>query len=349
MKIAVVAAPFYPVPPVKYGGTERVVYYLIKGLKELGHEPILLGPGDSKVDCQIIPIVYKAINFPLGDDSVVKAFRAQARKAELKTSRLLKQLAPSVDIIHSHGFDMKSFKKYPNITTLHTRLTFDDINYYKKRTDLSFIAISKNQRDAMPYLSDVDVVYNGEDPSEFEFVNKPDNYLCFLGRFDRDKNPHLAIELAINLGMKIKVAGKVDFEGGEYFESEIKKYINHPQVEYLGEIGFEQKVKLLSRAKCNLHPISFREPFGLTVIEAAYCGTPTLAIRRGSMKELIQQDKTGLVVEDFIEGRNRIEECFKMNRRNIARITDRKFNYLNMAIGYVKAYRRIIKQKTLRG
>lgn len=345
MKIAVVAAPFYPVPPDKYGGTERVIFYLIKGLKELGHEPILFGSEDSTVDCQVIPIVNNAMNFPVGNDKVIKEFRARAKKVEDKTKKLLNEIAPKVDIIHSHGFDVKDFGDYPNLTTLHTRLTFEDIDYYKKRTDMNFAAISKNQRDAMPYLRGVSVVYNGEDPSEFEFVAKPDNYLCFLGRFDRDKNPHLAIELAINMGMKIKVAGKLDFEGSEYFDTHIKKYIGHPLVEYLGEIGFDKKVELLAHAKCNLHPISFREPFGLTVIEAAYCGTPTLAIKRGSMSELIEHGKTGLVVEDFIEGRNRIEECFKMNRRYISRKASQKFNYLNMAKGYLSLYKKIIDQK----
>jgi len=345
MKIAIVGAPFYPVPPKRYGGTERVIYYLIKGLQELGHEPILLGSGDSTVNCEVISIVDKSMNFPLGDDKVLKKFRVKAAAVEAKTNKLLKKIAPHVDVIHSHGFDLKDFGEYPNITTMHTCMTFEDMGYYKNRSTMNFVAISKNQKKAMPYVPDIDVVYNGEDPEKFKFVAKPDEYLCFFGRFDRDKNPHLAIQLAINLGMKVKVAGKLDFEGSEYFEKEVKPYFKHPLVEYLGEIGFKQKVELLSNAKCNLHPIAFREPFGLTVIEAAYCGTPTLAIKRGSMSELIEHGRTGLVVEDFFEGRNRIEECFKLDRKYVSKRACSKFNYINMAKGYLKAYKKAINSK----
>lgn len=132
------------------------------------------------------------------------------------------------------------------------------------------------------------VVYNDENPDDFPLVTEPKEYLCFLGRLDRDKNPHLAIQPAISLGTKIKLVSKVGHLGEGYFEDEIEPYLKHPLVEYLGELGIDGKVELISNAKCNLHPTNFREPFGLSVLEAAYCGTPTLAVARGSMPELIE-------------------------------------------------------------
>jgi len=341
MKIAIVAGPYIPVPPTKYGGTEQVIFHLINGLKELGHQPILLGPGDSEVDCEVIPITKKALYFPK-QKKLLKDHKQKEQRALSLTRRKLRELMPDIDIIHSHGFDLKPFKDFPNITTLHNMITFDDIDYYRRRKELNFISISENQQLAFPDIKYISTVYNGENPDEFPLITEPENYVCFLGRFDRDKNPHLAIQLAISMGIKIKLAGKIDYRGAGYFVEEIEQYLNHPLVEYLGELGFEDKINLLSKAKCNLHPTNFREPFGLTVLEAAYCGTPTLATYRGSMPELIEPSRTGMLVEDFIEGRQHIEECFNMDRKYIASRSRQLFNYKHMAEQYVLAYQKVI-------
>lgn len=340
MKVAVVAGPFVPIPPTQYGGIEQVIHYLIRGLKEAGHMPILLAPGDSVVDCELIPITPKALYFPRYTKD--RAAHARLVKAANKTTaRKLRELLPHIDIIHSHGYDMSAFANFPNITTLHNKIELEDLDYFMKRKHLPFVSISKNQQAVCPELNYVSVVYNGEDYTKFPIIHEPEDYLCFLGRFDRDKNPHLAIQLALSLGMKIKLAGKIDYKSEGYFEEEVEKYFNHPLVEYLGEIGFDDKIRLLSRAKCNLHPTNFREPFGLTVLEAAYCGTPTLAVARGSMPELIEPERTGVLVEDYVEGRHHIEKCFTMDRSYIASRARQLFNYTNMSQGYIAAYQSV--------
>jgi glycosyltransferase involved in cell wall biosynthesis len=349
VKVAIVSGPYVPVPPIKYGGTERVIFHLIKGLKELGHEPVLLGAGDSTVDCEIIPITKKSLFFPK-DSSKIPEYNKKIREAEHETKKILKELLPKVDIIHSHKFDMKDFAHFPHIITLHDPIILEQnkyknnfsIQYYIDRTDLNYVSISKNQQDSFPSLNYAGVVYNGEDPDDYPIIKKPNNYVCFVGRFDREKNPHMAIQLAINYGIKIKLAGKTDFAGNEYFNQEIKPYLRHPLVEYLGELGQKDVTKLLAHAKCNLHPVGFREPFGLTVLEAAYCGTPTLAVARGSMPELIKEGYSGMLVEDFVEGLHQIESCFSLDREYIAMRARRKFNYKNMARDYVKIYGKII-------
>lgn len=342
MKIAIVANPYIPVPPLKYGGTEQMIHYLIKGLMEAGHTPILLAPGDSKVECELIPIVQKHTFFPKRPRERI-LFKRYIKQVDKRTARKLKSLLPEIDVIHSEEFDLKDFADFPNVTTLNGPITFDNLKYFSERQKLNYVSISENQRRAYPDLNYIGTVYNGEDPTEFPFISRPQNYVCFLGRFDEEKSPHLAIELAIKLGIKIKLAGKSDFLGYKYFREQVKPHFNNPLVEYLGEIGFNDKVKLLSHAKCNLHPTYFREPFGLTVLEAAYCGTPTLAIARGSMPELIQSGKTGMVVEDFIEGFHAIDRCFEMDRAYVARWSRRKFNYKNMTKGYIHAYRKAIR------
>jgi glycosyltransferase involved in cell wall biosynthesis len=341
MRIAIVAGPNIPVPPVQYGGTEQVIYHLINGLLESGHEPILLGPPESKVDCRVVPIVESALYYP-PTSAVLSEHKKLERASFVNTAKELNKLLPEIDIIHSHGFDMLPFKHFPNVTTIHHMIEFFHVDYFEKRKQLNYISISKSQQETFPELNYVSTVYNGEDPSEFPLIIEPEDYVCFLGRFDRDKNPHLAIELAISIGIKIKIAGKIDYKGEDYFKDEIQKYIDHPLVEYLGELGFKDKVKLLSGAKCNLHPTNFREPFGLTVLEAAYCGTPTLATARGSMPELIEPDRTGMLVEDFIEGRHVIDKCFKMDRKYIASRSRQLFNFRTMARDYVAAYETVI-------
>ena len=341
MKIAIIASPFVPVPPLAYGGTERVICYLIQGLRELGHTPILLGPGDSTVDCRIIPIVDKAIYFPQ-KKSDIPAFLQRVRRLNKVTERKLKELIPSIDIIHSHSFDLSYFSHVPHLTTLHSPINLEDIGYYQRRRHEPFVTVSRNQQEAFPALQYRGVVYNGEDPAAFPIVLQPEEYLCFLGRFDREKNPHLAIQLAIQLGMKIKLAGKTDFQAEGYFAEEIEPYLTHPLVEYLGELNFTEKVTLISNAKCNLHPTGFREPFGLDVLEAAYCGTPTLSISKGAMPELIEEGRTGILVEDYVEGFTKIQACFAMDRRYIAMRARSLFNYRRMTKEYVALYQQVI-------
>jgi glycosyltransferase involved in cell wall biosynthesis len=352
MKVAIISSPYVPVPPPKYGGTERVIHYLIRGLKQEGHEPILLGTGDSTEKCEIIPITNKSLFFPK-DPKKLPEFNKQLKEIDRNIKKILKSIKPNIDIIHSHGFDLIDFEDFPNVTTLHGPFILKSngyknnfsLEYYEKRSHLNYVTISNNQREAYPSLNYCGTVYNGEDPKEFPIIKRPGNYLVFVGRFDREKNPHMAIQLAINIGIPIKLAGKVDFAGSSYFKEEIKPLLKHPLVEYLGELDQKQTIKLLAHSKVNLHPVGFREPFGLSVLEAAYCGTPTLAVARGSMPELIKVGHTGMLVEDFVEGFHYIEECMKMNREYIAKRARRKFNYLNMAKEYLKVYSKIIKNK----
>lgn len=342
MKIAMVAGPYVSVPPQKYGGTERVIYYLIKGLLERGHEITLLAPGDSNVPCKLIPTT--PIHLAFGKDTQSqKETLKLVKKANTKTKKILTNILPEIDIIHSHEYDLKEFQNFPNLTTLHGMFVLSKMRYFERRRGLFYVSISENQQEPFPDLQYVGVAYNGLDPSEFPFVEKPDDYLCFIGRLDGEKNPHIAIELAIRLGMKIKFGGKIDFQGKDYFEEKVKPYLDHPLVEFLGELGMKEKIKLISNAKCNLHPTNFREPFGLTVLESAYCGTPTLAIARGSMPELIEDGRTGMLVEDFDEGYHAIEKCFAMDRNYISQRARLLFNYQTMAKQYEIAYEKVLE------
>ena len=348
MRIGIVASPHIAVPPASYGGSETIVYHLLMGLAAAGHEPILFATADSTAPCEIVPIAPQPLNFPESENELPDYYY-QLDKVNQFIEQTVRANLDRLDIIHSHGFDLIHFKEFPNLTTVHGAIDIKDIPYFRKRECLYYVSISKNQQAAYPALRYVGVVYNGESPGDFPIVEKPQEYVCFLGRIDHEKNPHLAIELAIQLGVKIKVAGKVDFQGDEYFKNRIAPNLGHPLVEYVGELDFTHKIDLVANARCNLHPTGFREPFGLSILEAAYCGTPTLAIARGSTPELIEHGKTGMLVEDFVEGYHQMPECFAMDRAYIAKRARRLFSARRMTRQYVAAYQKVIGKFEPRG
>ncbi len=346
MKIGLLASPRIAIPPKKYGGIERVVYFLIKGLKELGHEVILFGTKDSEVDCEIIG-AENAIPYALTPEDE-KLYNEKTKDVHARTLELVKQNLHRIDIlnVHEEQYDITQFKNFPNLTTIHNpfAMGFNTDPYVARKDQLIYSTVSYNQQKPMPILNYAAAIYNCQDVSEFPFNSTPQDYVCFIGRLDPAKQPHLAIWFAIRNNIKIKLAGNFNFANKHYYETELKPlFDNHPLVEYIGEVGMEEKIDLLSNAVCNLHPISFREPFGLTVIEAAYCGTPTIAVRRGSMPEIIEDGKTGILVEDFDEATYMLDQARKLDRKYISERAKKLYNYPVMAQQYAKVYENIIK------
>lgn len=348
MNIAIVSPAYLPIPPKKYGGTERVIFNLIKGLKEEGHNPILFGPKDSEVDCEIVPIIDKATGFSQNaeEDKKLNVLRAEALK---KAFEEIEKNKSRIDILHSHGIDIRAFSNIPHLFTLHLEIVLSDINksrelkYFKERENLFYNTISFNALESAKNLNVVGTIYNGLNPDEFLFEEQSDDYYCFVGRFNPDKNPHQAMELAIEKEKKIKVAAKYEYVDDRYFRERCEPLLNNPLVENVLEQDDDGKTKIFSKARVNIHPTNFREPFGLTILESAYCGTPTLAIRRGSMSELIEDGKSGILVEDMTEGYFKIELCEKLDRRYVSERARRKFNYKIMSKQYAQAYENIIR------
>jgi glycosyltransferase involved in cell wall biosynthesis len=349
MRVGIVSAPFFPIPPEKYGGTERVIQHLLKGLKQTDVEVVLFAAGDSQVDCELIPIVEKSRRFVDSKKLWETEQKHWVETVRKHTLELIAQNEQRLDIIHTHWDGLRYSGKLPELITLHGPVTFDNMPTYLQLAaadeDTYFNSISFMQGETYSFLGEklVANIYNGLDPEDFPTVLEPEDYVCWIGRFDRDKMPHLAIKAAIALNIKIKVAGKIDFYGEDYFESECKPLLDHPLVEYLGEVGFADKVDIMSKAKVNLHPITFSEPFGLTVLEAGYCGTPTIAVNRGSMSEVIEQSKSGIVVDDFVEAYDQFQLACNLNREVVAQSFRNRFNYYRMGNEYAEAYRKILE------
>jgi glycosyltransferase involved in cell wall biosynthesis len=339
-------APGQVFPAWPSASVARVTQALIQGLMEAGHCVTVVAAARSRLECELIPVCEDGIFLPYDP-----GFRMM-RIAEQRALEIVNAIKDRLDIVHGQGFDVGQFHSsrflepldFPNVTTCHSCIDICNLDYFLACRN-NLIAISNNQREACPRANFVATVYNGLDPSSFPIVTDPEDYLCFLGRMERYKQPHLAMQLAIQIKMKLKVAGRIDeSDPTHYFDNYCREYLNNPLIEYLGELGMDDKIRLLSRARCNLHPTGFREPFGLTVIEAGYCGTPTLAIRRGALPELIDDGRTGVLVEDFAEGFFKLPQCLKMDRSYIAQRTREQFNYKRMTADYLRVYYTVIHQ-----
>ncbi|MGL4758452.1 MAG: glycosyltransferase [Patescibacteria group bacterium] len=350
IKVLLLSAPYLPVPPVKYGGTERVIYNIIKGLHETCDLKII-ATGDSDVPCELYSTVDKHLFFAKNEDEM-ESHQKLVDEANFRAKDFILELSGWTDLYHSHYNIMTNMLREmmeegtiptkPILTTLHGAYTINQKEFFEKNSSLYYNSISENQREAYPKsINWVGTVYNSIDTDDFELNLNPKDYVCFLGRFDPEKYPHKAIELAKAWGVKIILGGKIDHLGQEYFEKKIRPHINGEDVVFLGELDVKQKAELVGNALINLHPTNFREPFGLTVCEAACTGTPTLAIRRGALPEIIYQGRTGICVEDFEEGVHKFDELVSMDRELVSIHTRLLFNIDTMAKKYYQIYKKL--------
>jgi glycosyltransferase involved in cell wall biosynthesis len=345
MRVAIFA-PNASFPPPEVHSVDRVMHALIDGLVELGQRVLVFAPASSKVKGELVPVG----EFPvlLRDDLEC----AHLKRMQTLALKEVMRRTSEIDLVHAHSIDIPGVLlstglltdlKIPNVTTLHSAIDRDIYSYLAACTN-NIVACSESQWSACPTLNVRGVIYHGLDCMLYSLAPEPGDYLCFLGRFDPVKQPDKAIELAVSCGMPIKLAGGTAGEASRrYFQSEIAPFLTHPLVEYLGEIGFDEKLSLLRGAACNLHPTGFEEPFGLSVIEAGFCGTPTLAIRRGSMSEVIEDGKTGILVDDFVEGRHRVAECIGLDRKLISERNRERFDFKRMASNYLTVYDQILR------
>ena len=342
MKIAQVAPLTEAVPPKLYGGTERVVAYLTDALVELGHEVTLFASGDSFTKATLAPIWPKALRLdPAVRDPFVPLFM------QLET---VARCAQEFDVIHAHldyfGFPLFRRLKTPSITTLHGRLDLPELpSLYSLYDDIPVASISNSQRVPLPQANYVATVLHGLPQDLLAKGDGRGGYLAFLGRISPEKAPDAAIRIAAKAGVPLKIAAKVDRVDEEYFRTKIEPLFKLGDVEYIGEIREDQKSEFLGNAAGLLFPIAWREPFGLVMIEAMACGTPTIAIENGSVPEVLEDGVTGFIVHDEEEAVQAVRQIGGLDRNRIRAEFDRRFTARRMAQNYVNLYERLIKLK----
>lgn len=345
MRIAIVAPVFESVPPKLYGGTERVVHALTEHLVQRGHDVTLFASGDSQTSARLEPIWPCASRL---DPAAVDPLAAQIAALETVTQR-----AAEFDIIHSHvdyhTFAFARRSATPIVTTLHGRLDIPELQaIYRVYGDLPVVSISHAQREPLRNLpvNWVATVYNGICIDHFTPSERPGDYLVFLGRIAPEKRPDRAVAIAKAVGMPLKVAAKVDKVDRDYYEEQIRPLFNDPLVEYIGEVNEQEKAELLRGAYALLFPIDWREPFGLVMAEAMAAGTPVVAMRGGSVEEVIVHGETGFICDSVEEMIAAVPRVAELDRRRCREHVERNFSAEVMAARYEEVYELLLVQQS---
>lgn len=334
MKIAILSPIAWRTPPRKYGPWEQVASNITEGLVNKGIDVTLFATGDSITKGKLEYVCERAYSEdPELDPKVGEC---------LHISHLMEQ-AGDFDLIHNN-FDFLPLSysrliKTPMLTTIHGFSSPKILAVYKKyNSTSSYTSISNSDRS--PLLSYIGTVYNGINVNDFTFCPQPKQYLLYFGRIHPHKGVSEAIQIAKKSGYKLIISGLIQHQ--EYFDSKVKPFINNDDIVFVGNSGPLERNKLLGDAHALLHPISFEEPFGLSVAEAMLCGTPVIAFNRGSMPELIISGKTGYLVNSIDEAADAVANINLINRDYCREHAVSKFSRDKMIEGYLEIYRKIL-------
>ena len=293
MRIAIIAPPFIPVPPVNYGGTELFVAHLARGLTARGHRVTVYANGQSRLPCEV-RWIYEQADWPLADP-------ANATLKHLThVAWAMREVVDHFDVVQLNDAMAAYFTPFaglPAVKTLHHPHEPALTELYRRHPRITYVAISNAQRQREP-LPRIRVIPHGIDLQQYHFEPRKQDYLAFLGRIAPIKGTHLAIQVARESGLPLKIAGEIQPIFRDYWEREIAPHVDGRQIQYVGEVGLEAKNELLANARALLFPIQWDEPFGLVMIEAMACGTPVLALPGGSVREVVDEGVTGYVCRD---------------------------------------------------
>jgi glycosyltransferase involved in cell wall biosynthesis len=340
MRIAQVAPLYERVPPLCYGGTERIVSYVTEELINQGHELTLFASGDSVTQAKILSPCEQSLRLNSACEDRLAYHFLQLEQVSRN--------AAAFDIIHFHidylHYPLSRKLEAPHLTTLHGRLDLPDlVPLYREFVDVPVVSISSSQRIPLAWINWQGTVHHGIPLDLYEYKQNQGDYLAFLGRISPEKRVDRAIEIAKRAKMKLKIAAKVDAVDRRYMDTEIRPLLDHPLVEFVGEIGEKEKGEFLSNAYALLFPIDWVEPFGLVMIEAMACGTPVVAFRRGSVPEVIDDDVTGFVVESIDDSLRALDKIEHFDRSRCRRVFEKRFSAARMAADYVKIYEGLMK------
>jgi len=341
MRIAMLSPIAWRTPPRHYGPWESIVSLLTEGLVRKGVDVTLFATQDSKTKAKLLGVCPRGYK----EDKTIEPKVWEC----LHISKLFEQ-ADEYDLIHNH-FDFlpltySHMTDTPLLTTIHGFSSPKILPVYKKYNNRCYY-VSISDADRSPELSYLATIYHGIDLDRFTFQPNHGDYLLFFGRIHHDKGPKEAIQIARQTGMKLILAGIVQDQ--EYFDQEVKPFLNEKTVTFVGSAGPGQRDNLLGGAYALLHPISFDEPFGLSVIEAMACGTPVIAFNRGSMPEVICHGQTGYLVHSVEEAVDKLREIPQLRRRHCRRWVEEKFSVDRMVDDYLRVYREILGLGRLRG
>jgi glycosyltransferase involved in cell wall biosynthesis len=347
MKIAQIAPLIESVPPKLYGGTERIVSYLTEELVRQGHQVTLFASGDSLTRAELVAGSKTTLRLSNGlRDPILQ---------HLLMLEHLRDRSEDFDVIHFH-LDLLQFPflrtlDRPSVTTLHGRLDRPGVlSFYREFREARLVTISRAQRRYLPKEARASLVYHGLPRDLLRIGEGRGRYLAFLGRISPEKGPVDAIAIALNAGMKLKIAAKVDKVDLDYWSEVVKPLIDkESSIEFIGEIAEHEKAEFLGDAQALLFPIDWPEPFGIVMIEAMACGTPVIAYPLGSVPEIIEEGRSGSIVGCREAAVAAVETIDKFDRATVRQCFDRRFTVERMAADYLKLFESLLSAKHLTG
>lgn len=342
MRIAQLAPLAESVPPKLYGGTERVIAWLVDELVESGHEVTLFASGDSKTKGKLHAVWPRALRLGRkgADPNAACALLIEA----------IAERARDFDVIHSHvdwlPLPVLSRTGVPFLTTMHGRLDLPGLpQVIGAFADAPFVSISADQRRPLPDSNWIATIQHGLPKDMFRPSYEPGSYLAFLGRLTADKGPEDAIRIARAARMPLRMAAKIPRAETAYFKNELEPIIDGQTVQLVGEVDDAKKQPFLANAAGLLFPIDWPEPFGLVMIEAMACGTPVIAYRSGSVPEVVEDGVTGFIVDGEEQAIRAVKELGRLDRRVVRARFEERFAASRMAKEYDARYRDLVARR----
>ena len=345
LRIALIAPPWYPVPPGGYGGIELVVYLLAGELGRLGHEVTVFGRQGGRDGFELVALAPESWTADLGERDQAAREATYLRQAY----RMLRQRA--FDVVHENsghfGILMAATHQLQSapVATLHGDLTEADARFLGSvHRVVELVAISRAQQGMVAGVRWAGVVHNAVDAGHLRLGRGRGGYLLDLARICPEKGQHLAIEVARRAGLRLVLAGKVAEGAEDYFREQIEPHLGK-RVEWIEDAAGTDKADLLGGAAALIFPIQWEEPFGLAMVEAMASGTPVVATPRGAAIEIVDEGVTGLLAEDvdgLVEAVGRLGE---IDRKRCSEHARDRFSARRMALGYEEVYRSAIERK----
>jgi glycosyltransferase involved in cell wall biosynthesis len=346
MRIAILSPVWFAVPPTGYGGIELIVSLLADGLVDAGHEVTLFASGDSLTKANLESV------FPKAPSELIGRSVPELRHALACYTR-----AGEFDVINDHSgmpaAALAGVVRTPVLHTVHGPLDGEPGAIYRSIQEVSpnvgLISISLNQRRPAPELPWAANIPNALDFSLYPCKPHRGDYLLFLGRMSPDKGAHRAIAVAMELGLPLKMAGKKrERKEEQYFAEYVEPHLGR-SIEWLGEVPHGTKVELLQDARATLFPIEWEEPFGLVMIESMACGTPVIATRHGAVPEVIEQGRSGLIVDHYREMPAALDLADALDPLECRRYVEEQFAPERMVNDYLGAYREASERASVAG
>jgi len=342
MRIALIASPFISVPPRKYGGTELFVSNLAEGLERAGIPAVVYSNGESTVG------VENRWCYPRAEWPLAEASSGMFKELD-HVAWSIADAVHDCDVIHVSSAPAITYSRMtarPFVCTLHHPYEEPLARFYARYPGVAYTSISHHQASLYSNLN-LRTIHHGLDFRKYRLQTEKEGYLCFLGRIAPIKGTHLAVEAAQRAGIPLKIAGEIQPIFRDYYDTMVKPHVDGKFIEYVGEVGLEEKNRLLGGSIGLLFPIQWQEPFGLVLIEAMACGTPVFAFSGGAVPEIVSDGISGNIS-------NSVEEMAVAARTQtytpsiVRDWAETMFSVDTMVDGYVDLYRTILGRKSER-